>query len=76
MRINQYALLCLIVFTLLISGCLKQEEPTAKTCTNDANCASGYSCWAELPIGPSAGIRGSKENPGACYDNGILSQIV
>jgi len=39
-------------------------------------CAEGYSCWAQLPRGPSAGIRGSKENPGTCYDNDIISQIV
>jgi len=54
----------------------KYEEPSAETCTTDANCAEGYSCWAQLPRGPSAGIRGSKENPGTCYDNEIISQIV
>jgi hypothetical protein len=43
-------------------------------CTSDADCEEGFSCWYVVPRGPG-GIRGSEENPGACYDNNFINQL-
>ena len=45
-------------------------------CTGDSQCGSGASCWSRLPAGPSAGMKGSPENPGTCYDDELVSAIV
>src|SRR3989338_9493087 len=45
------------------------------SCTSDSDCSSGFSCWYKLASGMTgaAGIPGSKENPGKCYDNEKIS---
>jgi len=45
-------------------------------CTSDQDCGSGASCWFKTPAGPSAGTRGSPENPGTCWDDEVISAIV
>ncbi len=44
-------------------------------CTSDAECGGGFSCWYQIPGGPMAGIRGSKEQPGACWKSEVIEQI-
>jgi hypothetical protein len=39
------------------------------SCTSDTQCEEGFSCWHEIPRGPSAGIPGSREQPGWCVYN-------
>ncbi len=51
-----------------------QKAPAA--CTSDSQCPSGSSCWYHLPAGPSAGEKGSPENPGSCWSDEIVSKIV
>lgn len=50
-------------------------DSTEKACVSDAGCKAGFSCWYQTPRGPFAGVRGSKENPGKCWDNKTLQQI-
>ena len=47
----------------------------AQDCTSSYECPEDYSCYDELPLGPSAGIKGSPENPGECYSNEMIGQI-
>ena len=77
MKARDYVLPIFILMIVLISGCSQQEKGASavKTCTSDTDCEEGFSCWARTPLGPSAGIRGSKENPGACWDNKQISRI-
>lgn len=49
---------------------------TVRVCISDAQCEAGFSCWKDVPSGAFAGVRGSAENPGTCYDNGVIPQIV
>ena len=44
-------------------------------CTSSQECPEGYACYAELPLGPSAGIKGSPANPGKCYSNEMIREI-
>ncbi len=44
-------------------------------CTSDAECGGGFSCWHQIPGGPMAGIRGSKEQPGLCWKSEVIEQI-
>ncbi len=44
-------------------------------CTSAAECEMGFSCWYQIPRGPMAGIRGSKEQPGTCWKREALEQI-
>ena len=50
------------------------QQPTS--CSSDAECGTGFSCWASLPAGPSPGIKGSNDTPGRCWSNEIVSKIV
>ena len=52
-----------------------QQEVTDISCTSTLDCPEGYSCYAELPLGPSAGVKGSPQNPGRCYSNEMASEI-
>jgi hypothetical protein len=51
-----------------------ESPPTDQehSCTDDQQCEEGLSCWYKIPRGPSAGIRGSIEKPGQCWDNEII----
>lgn len=51
------------------------EKATDITCTSSQECPNDHSCYAELPLGPSAGIKGSPNNPGKCYSNEMIGQI-
>ena len=53
----------------------KNLDSAEKTCVSDAGCKGGFSCWYQTPRGPFAGVSGSKENPGKCWDNKTLQQI-
>jgi hypothetical protein len=57
-------------------GTSNRDEPmkTCTRCTSDADCEEGFSCWYKIPRGPFAGIRGSKENPGWCWNNEVISR--
>ena len=44
-------------------------------CTSDAECGGGFSCWHQIPRGPMAGIRGSKEQPGVCWKSEMIERI-
>ncbi len=46
------------------------------SCTSDSQCQEGFSCWYQIPAGPSAGIKGSIDNPGNCVDNKTIELIV
>lgn len=46
-----------------------------KSCTDDLQCGEGFSCWYKIPRGPSAGVPGSKEQPGQCWDNKIIKSL-
>jgi hypothetical protein len=46
-----------------------------KSCTNDSQCGEEFSCWYKIPRGPSAGIPGSKKQPGQCWDNEIIKGL-
>ncbi len=73
----------LVILVLFLIGCRREQpEPGVKIqiveepkCTSSEECPSDYSCYYELPAGPSAGIKGSKDNPGKCYSNEMISQI-
>ncbi len=54
--------------------CKTQTEQ--QPCMSDSECPLNYSCWREIPRGPFAGVKGSAENPGTCWSNEIISQIV
>lgn len=54
----------------------KQCRKVPLSCASDSDCGTGASCWARIPAGPSAGTRGSSENPGSCYDDAAISAIV
>lgn len=58
----------------------KQEHTSPSTdkencCTDDQQCEEGFSCWYKIPRGPSAGIPGSIEQPGQCWDNKIIKSL-
>ena len=44
-------------------------------CTSDTDCGEGYSCYSRLPAGPGAGIKGTPEEPGHCYDQRFLAML-
>jgi len=46
-----------------------------KQCVSNGDCERNYSCWYEIPKGPSAGTPGSQDKPGQCINNAILDQI-
>jgi len=48
-------------------GSQDRKDILPKTCTGDADCEEGFSCWYQIPRGPSAGIPGSGERPGRCW---------
>ena len=50
--------------------------PPQDSCTDDQQCSDGFSCWYEIPRGPSAGIRGSIDQPGLCWDNAITIALI
>jgi len=50
------------------------QDTARKKCTSDADCGEGFSCWYQIPRGPSPGIRGSTENPGECWSNDVIYQ--
>jgi hypothetical protein len=55
----------------------RDTEPFSgrKPCTSDEECGEGFSCWHEIPRGPSAGIPGSKEKPGKCWSNNEILRM-
>lgn len=44
-------------------------------CISDADCPEGYSCWHEMPRGPKAGIKGSKDKPGKCQPDEVVKKM-
>ncbi len=56
----------------------KSKNPVSDTilCVNDSGCKQGFICFNETPRGPWAGIPGSPENPGICYNKTIIDMIV
>jgi hypothetical protein len=50
-------------------------EGMTRPCTKDADCGEGYSCWARIPRGPMAGVRGSEQAPGTCWSNEVIRQM-
>ncbi|MEW6722066.1 MAG: hypothetical protein AB1324_02300, partial [Candidatus Micrarchaeota archaeon] len=45
-------------------------------CAKDSECGAGASCWSRIPAGPSAGVKGSPESPGKCWDDASIPAIV
>jgi len=79
MKMTQHLLIGLLSGLMLLSGGVgqkgePQQDPTRTPCTSDANCPDEFSCWYQIPRGPFAGIRGSKETPGRCWSNKVISQ--
>src|SRR5712691_6138220 len=79
MKMTQHLLTGLLASLLLLSGGVQpkggpQQDLTRKPCTSNANCPEGFSCWYQIPRGPFAGIRGSKETLGRCWSNKVISQ--
>ncbi|HSB46369.1 MAG TPA: hypothetical protein VLD37_00005, partial [Candidatus Bilamarchaeum sp.] len=57
--------------------CIAKEcRKVPNACTNDADCGPGASCWSALPAGPSAGTKGSRGDPGKCWDDSVVNAIV
>lgn len=55
-------------------GCVNNQCQWAlQSCTSDADCREGFSCWYQLG-GP--GIPGSPEQPGKCYNNKNVAEIL
>lgn len=50
-----------------------EERPL---CTTDSDCQKGFSCWYKLPVGATEGEKGSKENPGRCWDNEAINTML
>jgi len=79
MKKTRYLLAVLLSsVTLMSSYVLPKGEPppeiARKQCTSDANCGKGLSCWYQIPRGPSSGIRGSRDTPGWCWSNDVISR--
>ncbi len=51
------------------------DQNDKATCISDSECAAGFSCWYQIPKGPAAGVRGSKDNPGQCIEDRVVNQM-
>ena len=44
-------------------------------CTSDDECVEGFSCVYKVPSGTFSGIKGTKGNPGKCFNDAALSKL-
>lgn len=65
----------LATFKFLPASPAGRDQNNKLTCTSDSECFSGFSCWYQIPKGPAAGVRGSKDNPGQCIEDRVVNQM-
>jgi hypothetical protein len=45
-----------------------------QACISNEACEEGFLCWHKIPRGPAAGIPGSKEKPGKCWNKNDIQR--